>query len=168
MHARILLETNLCPFGVEIRNNTVFIVMPPDLGLAELLQPLFQTRLAFLGSLMSLSVKLVSGLPFFWLNQNLAEFAPIPCKDFSEHILICAHFRIQMSNMAATVSYYHQIATFFVSDVRSKFISLRCTIPIYCKRQPLAVEVNWSVSHPCLFAQHSKSDQQDSGQVAWL
>ena len=163
-----LLENNLCPFGVEIRNNTVFIVMPPDLGLAELLQPLFQTGLAFLWSLMSWSVKLVSGLPFFWLNQNLAEFVPIPCKDFSEHILICAHFRIQMSNVAATASHYHQIAMLFVSNLRSKFICLPCTFPIYCKRQPSAVEVNWSFFHPYLFSQNSKSDQQDSGRVAWL
>ena len=51
------LETKTGPFEVEIRNNTVFIVMPPDLGLAELLRPLFQTGQAFLGSLMSLSEK---------------------------------------------------------------------------------------------------------------
>ena len=30
-----LLETTTGPFGVEIRNNTVFIVMPPDLGLTD-------------------------------------------------------------------------------------------------------------------------------------
>ena len=33
----LVLETNTSPFGVEIWWNTVFIVMPPDLGLAELL-----------------------------------------------------------------------------------------------------------------------------------
>ena len=33
--AYLVLETTTGPFGVEIRNNTVFIVMPPDLGLAD-------------------------------------------------------------------------------------------------------------------------------------
>ena len=49
--------------------------MPPDLGLAELLKPLFQTGLAFVRSLMSLSEKLFSGLPFIKLPQNATEFA---------------------------------------------------------------------------------------------
>ena len=34
-NVRNVLETTTGPFGVEIRNNTVFIVMPPDLGLAD-------------------------------------------------------------------------------------------------------------------------------------
>ena len=76
------------PFEIEIRNNTVFIVMPPDLGPAELLQQSFQTGLAFLGSLMSLSEKLVSGLPFFESKLDVAEFAPISCKDILKQIIL--------------------------------------------------------------------------------
>ena len=45
--------------------------------------------------------------------------------------------RGQMSHVAATVSYYHEIATVFSSDGQSQFICLRCTIqthlsPMYC------------------------------------
>ena len=46
--------------------------------------------------------------------------------------------------------------------------TFRCTISIHCKRQPSAAEVNWSFSHPNLFTQCSKRDQQDPGRVAWL
>ena len=61
--AQILQKLSAPKFNIGLSN--LVIVMPPDLGIAELLQPLFQTGPAFLGSLMSLSEKIVSGLPFF-------------------------------------------------------------------------------------------------------
>ena len=85
--ASLILISSSGPFGIEIRNNTVFIVMPPDLGPAELLKQSFQTGLAFLGSLMSLSEKLVSGLPFFESKLDVAKFAPMSCKDISKRII---------------------------------------------------------------------------------
>ena len=45
------------PLQLKIRNNTVFIVLSPELGLAELLLRSFQTGQTHLQSLMSLSKK---------------------------------------------------------------------------------------------------------------
>ena len=57
--------------------NTVFIVLAPNMGLAELLFHSFQTGQSFLGLLMSLSDIFLTGLPFFLVKRNLAKIANI-------------------------------------------------------------------------------------------
>ena len=60
---------------MKLRNNTVFIVLSPELGLAELLLQSFQTGRTHLQPLMSLSQKLLSGLPFYLAKRIMTELA---------------------------------------------------------------------------------------------